>query len=583
MIRAFFIFSLAIVSLFSEPIKPADAFKIKVSEVENLGINFDFDIYNNVYLYEREFKIFLLPNRTELNSMLNLPKAFTYKDHQIYRGNFDILVPFGLIFNSTKLDNFDIGVEFTGCSNDGFCYQPQVLTYNFKQTDKNYTITKLVNKKSVQATPSTINTASEHGKIATSLKSDNFFITIITFLGYGALLALTPCVFPMIPILSSIIVARKSDDKTTKSGFFISFVYVFAMSLAYALAGIGASFFGVSLQGVLQKPALIIAFSLIFVILALSMFGLFEIKISDKIQTFLSKKTDNKKGMGGVFIMGFLSALIVGPCVAAPLAGALLYIAQTGDALLGGIALFVMGFGMGIPLLLIGAGSSKLLPKPGIWMQEVQNIFGFLLLFMAIWMTGRILDENLLLLLYGALGIIFAFFLGVFDGAIYKIRRGVAFFILVYSVLLIIGFASGANDILKPLQNLLTSSSNTQISAKKTLTFNKVSTIDQLENFIKNAKKPVMVDFWASWCISCKELDNITFKDSRVIDELAKFELVKVDVTKNTQDDAALLSKFGVFGPPALIFYKDGKELKDNQMVGFVKPDDFLGKISPIN
>ena len=415
---------------------------------------------------------------------------------------------------------------------------------------------------------------SETDSIATVLKDSSTILVLATFFGFGLLLAFTPCVFPMIPILSSIIVkASQNESMSAKKGFLMSFVYVLAMSFAYSLAGIIAGIFGANLQASLQNPYVLVVFALIFIALAFSMFGYFEIRLPASLQTKINKTTDGKEkqGMLGIAIMGFLSALIVGPCVAPPLAGALVYIGQTGDALLGGFALFVMSLGMGVPLLLIGAGAGKFMPKPGGWMQGVTKIFGIVMLAVAIWLLERVINPSITIYLWAFLFLGTGIYLKIYTHLISELIRLV---ITIIGVILLVGAISGATNVLKPLEKF---TSNKSFVKEDELKFIKIKNIKELEDAILKSSKPIMLDFWATWCVSCKELDEITFKNDEVIKRLQNFTLLKVDVTQNSDDDKAIQKRFGVVGPPALIFWDENKqEVKGAKIVGYKNPKEFL-------
>ena len=435
---------------------------------------------------------------------------------------------------------------------------------NFKEVTK-------IEEKKIQTTI----TLNETDTIASSLRDENIFLVLITFFGFGLLLSLTPCVFPMIPILSSIIVgASKNETMTASRGFFLSLVYVLSMSIAYTIAGVIAGIFGANLQAALQNPYVLVVFALIFVALAFSMFGYFEIRLPQSFQTKLNKTTDGKEKQGivGIAIMGFLSALIVGPCVAPPLAGALVYIGQTGDAILGGLALFVMSLGMGVPLLLIGLGAGKFMPKPGGWMESITRIFGIVMLGVAIWLLDRVLDPSVIMILWALLLLGSAIYLKIYQNIIAQLITVVIF---ILGAVLFIGAISGATNPLKPLEKF-TSSKAVDILDKK-LVFTKIKNIAELELAIKNSDKPIMLDFWASWCVACKEFEDITFKDEEVMKKLQGFTLLKADVTANSEEDKVLQKMFAVVGPPALIFWdKDKNEVKSSKIVGYKNPKDFL-------
>jgi thiol:disulfide interchange protein DsbD len=304
------------------------------------------------------------------------------------------------------------------------------------------------------------------------------------------------------------------------------------------------------------------------------MFGYFEIRLPTALQTKLNKTTDGKEKQGimGIAIMGFLSALIVGPCVAPPLAGALVYIGQTGDAILGGMALFVLSLGMGIPLLLIGLGAGKFMPKPGGWMESITRIFGIVMLGVAIWLLDRVLNANVIMFLWSFLLLGTTIYLKIYKHILFQLITLVIFLL---GVILFTGAISGATNPLNPLEKF-TSSTLVESSSNK-LEYKSIKNIAELEQAIKESNKPVMLDFWADWCVACTELENITFKDENVIAKLQNFTLLKVDVTKNSDEDKAIQKMFGVVGPPALIFWdKDGKEVNSSKIVGYKNPKDFL-------
>jgi thiol:disulfide interchange protein DsbD len=547
---------LFISSLFANDgfLEPDQAFKTTVTTNEK-GVEFKIVLDETIYLYDEFIKVTIKePKELDITKELNIVKPVEYDGFQVHFKELVINVPQSLIDTKiTSGTNYTLEFAYQGCSKAGLCYSP--MSKEYKSDIKSATPI------ATQTTPSNTTPSeplNETDAIAQTLQSGSILLVLATFFGFGLLLALTPCIFPMIPILSGIIVkeSNKTDGKMSAGrGFFFSLVYVLSMAAAYTLAGVLAGVFGANIQAMLQNPFVIVAFVGIFIALAFSMFGYYEIGLPASWQTKLNKTSDEsskKGGLIGIALMGFLSALIVGPCVAPPLAGALVYIGQTGDAVLGGLALFVMSIGMGMPLLAIGIGAGKYMPKPGGWMTTVSKVFGVVMLGVAIWMLDRIVPFIVTTALIMLLAMGSAFYL-IKNGN--KVGKVVAIILMLGSSYFLMQTMTAKEDNLK---------------------FTYVKTIAELEKTIAHSSKPVMVDFWATWCVSCKELDNITFKDQQVRAELDKYLLVKVDVTKNTDDDKALMKKFNIFGPPALIFYENGVEQKNKRIIGYKNAEDFL-------
>jgi len=541
-------------------LEPEDAFQVEFIQNED-SLNIKLNLGKDIYLYDDKLQINIVsPKKIELLNDIHLPKPVEYKGFIVHFDNLDLLIPYSLLKEKINLDKYEIEFKFQGCTKSGVCYAPmsEKRLISFKEITQNEEDENI----------------SETDIIENTLKNSNTLIVIVTFFGFGLLLSFTPCVFPMIPILSSIIVKSSQNEKiSAKKGFFLSFVYVFSMSLAYTIAGVTAGIFGANLQASLQNPYVLVAFALVFVLLAFSMFGYFELKIPSFLQNKINQlsKTKDKQGVLGIAILGFLSALIVGPCVAPPLAGALIYIGQTGDAVLGALALFSMSLGMGTPLLLIGLGVGKFMPKPSVWMEGVTKIFGIVMLATAIWLLSRVINPNIIMYLWAILFLGTGIYLKIYTHILLKL---ISKLISLIGVILFVGAVSGATNILNPLEKF---TNNIAITPIQTLSFTKVKNLAQLEYEIQKSSKPVILDFWATWCVSCKELDEITFKDKKVIAKLQNFTLLKADVTQNSANDKAIQKKFGVIGPPTLIFWDTNKqEIKNARIVGYKNPQDFL-------
>lgn len=495
---------------------------------------------------------------------------------------------------SGKAGSFVLELGWQGCAENVLCYPAELKAFKVslaapkagEQTGSvswEETTPPIPVASAVQAGDTFV---SEQDQVAATLASGNTLLTLLGFLGFGLLLAFTPCVFPMIPILSGIIVGQK--DLTPRKAFFLSLAYVLAMALTYTVAGVLAGMFGQNLQAMFQNPWVLGVFSAIFVLLALSMFGFYDLQMPSSIQTRLNNVSNRQEGgsLIGVGIMGALSALIVGPCVAAPLAGALIYIGQTGDALLGGMALFALSIGMGIPLLLVGTSAGKWLPRAGMWMDAIKGVFGVMLLAVAIWMLERILPESVALLLWAALFVISAMFLGALthlpedSSGWRKFWKGTGILLLLYGSLLMVGSATGSGGLWQPLKGLSLGQGGG--AAEAALPFQTVKSLEELQQSVKDAKgQPVMVDFYADWCVTCKEMEKYTFPDPAVQAQLRNVILLKADVTENSAQAKALLAHFKIPGPPAILFFnKDGTELRQFRQVGFMPAAAFAAHVS---
>ena len=560
---------------------PDQAFHF-IGEVKDATtLRVSWQIAEGYYLYRERFSFALLDGRGVDLGSPDIPHGRVKEEEEGPMEVFHEEVGFDLPLQRTQREAVTIRLQakYQGCAEKGVCYPPMQKTVEL-ELPAGAGSTPPQSQKIER--PATI--VAEQDRIADSLKHDSLWLVALSFLGFGVLMAFSPCIFPMIPILSGIIVGHGHVISTSRA-LMLSLSYVLAASLAYTVFGVLAGLFGGNLQAWFQDPRIIALFSTLFLVLALSMFGLYELQVPGFIQERVTSLSQKQKGgtLFGAAVMGALSALIVGPCMAAPLAGALIYIGQTGDALMGGVALFSMGLGMGVPLLVIGASAGKLLPKAGIWMNTVKAIFGVVMLAMAVWLLDRILPPAVTLFLWALLLIIPAIFLGALDALPHqasgwrKLWKGVGVAMLAYGVLLLIGVATNSTD---PLQPLRTAGAAAACEKQAGLTFKKVSSRAQLQQQLSEAKTQgrwVMLDYYADWCVSCKEMERYTFTDPKVVATLANVVLLQADVTANNEEDTELLSGFGLIGPPATLFFSpEGSEQKNVRVIGFMDAEKFV-------
>ncbi len=551
-----------------DSILPEDlAFKVETIAMDANKLSTRFTISDNVYLYKDKVKLTSLTDGIEIKNFI-FPAAQIKDDPKF--GNVEVF--FGLVEIDVEIDRkqgsgkqLELQVDFLGCVDEGICYPPSTRTILVdlpEMSESNMDISD--NGTNAE------NQLSEQGVIQKDLEENVWWKTILKFFGFGLLLALTPCIFPMIPILSGLIMGQ---GKITRSrSFMLSLVYVLAMALAYTAAGVIAGLLGANIQAELQKPWIIITFSMVFVALAMSMFGYYELQFPSSWQKKLSNISNKQKSGSyiGVGIMGFLSAIIVGPCVAPPLAGAVLYISNTGDPIVGGFALFAMSMGMGIPLLLIGASAGKWIPQSGGWMNVVKSFFGIALLAMAIWFLSRIIPGPATLALFGALALLSSVFwyryalnngvkgkmIGLF--LVFKIA------LIGIGVVQIMGAIRGNTDFMQPL---------TKIETHYTL----IKSYSDLQQAMAETDKIVLLDFYADWCVECKRMEAVTYSKVTVHKELERFLVLKADVTDQDDIDKALMKKFKIVGPPATLFFdKDDKLIPRYSFFGFKNEQDFI-------
>lgn len=557
---------------------PDQAFQPYAKLNNKMEVEAGIKLGKEIYVYDKQVKVELVNPKDISIKSIEKPTPIEHHGDMVHLNSPNYIVTLQDNSDDKGIKNVTVKVSYQGCSEQGLCYEPDSKEFTL-QVDTS----KLSTANFLTQTKTDTTQKSQTDLISDTIKYSSFFVIIATFFVFGILLSLTPCVFPMIPIISGVIISQ-GEGLTTKKAFALSIVYVLAMAVAYTIAGVLAGLFGSNLQAALQTPWVVYSFSGVFVALALSMFGFYELKLPDFIVSRASQNS-SKGGFIGVAIMGFLSALIVGPCVAAPLAGALVYIGQTGDALLGAVALFSMSIGMGLPLILVGVSAGKFMPKPGAWMTMVNAIFGVLMLGVAIWMLEKVVSTEITSLLYALLGLGFALYFGAFDKDGHIIKRTVAVVIFIYSLALFLGFLAGKPNMAKPLEFLVGSSVNTQMQKHDELQFKVVKSIDELNAVLEaNKGKKILLDFSAEWCVACKEFDEITFSDPAVIAEMKNFVLVRADVTANDEQTKAMSKKYGVFGPPVIIFFDQNLAvLTSKTIVGFTEPQKFLTHLKTIN
>ena len=581
------------------------AFQLDAQVADPSQVKLHWDLAPGTYLYRSKVALALEGAEGVTLGSFELPPGDIKKDSilpdgstgdvEVYHNRLDLALP--LVRQTTSATDIELVAKYQGCAERGICYPPQTRRMRLSlpasagapaaaaATSVAPVATQPVASASAMTPAEPV---SEQDRIAAVLAGSSLWAVIALFFGFGLLLAFTPCVFPMIPILSGII-AGQGSRITTRRAFVLSLVYVLAMALTYTVAGVLAGLFGANIQAAFQNPWILSAFALVFVALALSMFGFYELQLPSALQSRLAELSNRQEGgtLIGVAIMGLLSALIVGPCVAPPLAGALIFIGQTGDALLGGVALFSLSLGMGAPLIAIGTSAGKLLPRAGAWMEAVKAVFGVALLGVAIMLLERILPAALSMLLWGLLLICSAVYLGALSqlpaaaGGWGRLWKGLGVAMLIYGALMLVGAAAGGKDTLQPLRGLAVLGSGAGgASAVPHASFKRIKSATDLDRELTAARaagRPVMLDFYADWCVSCKEMERDTFGDPAVQAEMGRFVLLQADVTANDATDQALMQgRFELPGPPAILFFDPtGAELKGFRLVGFKPAREF--------
>ena len=563
-------------------LQPEEAFQI-TAVLNGDVIETKVSLADKIHVYDDDTLHYRITSPSKVELDVNKPASHDFDGDKVFEKEILVTIPVKDITSKVSGD-YTLEIEILGCDEKGICYQPFIKSFDFKGVeagvfDKISSLTKEGNT----------------AKIADVLSSESSFFVILLFFIFGLLLALTPCVFPMIPILSSIIVSQSGEGKpSVAKAFFTSLVYVVSMALTYTVVGVVAGLLGADIQAAMQNPWVLTVFAAMFVALAYSLFGYYEIGLPASWQSKISKASDDagqKGGIAGTAIMGLLSALIVGPCVAPPLGGAVLFISHTGDALLGGIALFVMSMGMGVPLLLVGIGAGKFMPKPGGWMTAVSQVFGVMMLGLAIFMLGRILPDMVTMILWALLFIGSALYMGVFNPSTAtqgakKLFQLLAVVLMLYGVSLFVGALSGSSSMFKPFEKFTqvgVAGSGAVTASVEDKESHRGYSVTRLMEEVKASEKPVVVDFGKDSCTACAELEHITFPDPKVQEQLKNFTFIKIDLTDNSDDDKALLKEFELFGTPNIIFFgNDNKYIAEKSLTGFIEPEVFAEHLKSI-
>ncbi len=585
-------------------LEPEKAFRFSARVLDAANIEVRYQIADGYYLYRERFA-FAVEGGAKLGEA-RIPEGKKKKDEffgdvQTHRGELKIVVP----VEAAADGKVALNVTSQGCADVGVCYVPMDSKIQLAMAggavsgglptvrDSGDPLARLMGQGNAPKANTAAATALAEDSRVASLFQGSFWLLIASFFGFGLLLSFTPCVLPMIPILSGIIVGR-GQGVTRAQGFALSAAYVLGMAITYALAGVAAGLSGAMLSAALQNPWVLGGFAALFVVLAMSMFGFYELQLPAGWQARLNASSNKLPGgrYGGVFAMGALSALIVGPCVAAPLAGALLYISQSRDGMLGGTALFAMALGMGVPLLAVGASAGALLPKAGPWMDAIKRFFGVLLIAVAIYLVSPLIPLAVQMLAWGALLIVSAMLLRAIDAlppqahSLLRAGKGVGMIALLAGAAYIVGGLSGAKDIFQPLSGLSAAPSGSVPASPAEPLFKRVSTSAELDAALKAASatgKPVLLDFYADWCVSCKEMERFTFTDAKVQQRLKGMVKVQADVTANNAEHQALLKRFRLFGPPGIIFFdKNGKEINGLRVIGFQSAEKFASVLDEV-
>lgn len=598
-LRVFLLFAVSIQSyaldLFSDPkFLPAEQAFPVTTEIADGKLKVNFASVDGYYLYKH--RLYLTQNEQTYwpveYSQVGLKKEDeSFGQVDVFYQNLDVSFDLSMLGSTTAT------LHYQGCADAGLCYPPQTKVIDIPVQ----AASELADKESSEAFESNTEVASspksEHESDVADVNAPSAWFanksiwhTLALFFLAGIALTFTPCVLPMVPILTSVVLGQQK--RSAKQGFMLSSLYVLGMAITFAIAGLSVGLLGAgaNLQAWMQTPWVLVVFALMFLALALSMFGLYELSLPNSLTQKLDRLSRKQKsGQGlGVFIMGVLSALVVSPCVSAPLAGALIYLSTTGDAFLGGFALLALGLGMGAPLIVLGTTGASILPKAGAWMEQIKVLFGVVLIGVAIWLLTRILPASFALLLWAVLAIVYAVYLGALESAASmsgRLVKAVALLLLIYGIAAFVGFLQGASDPLRPLNQVLgshtASISSDKVKSNKTDSkeFEIISDAGKLDDVISQSTVPVMVDIYADWCISCKEMEKHIFSQSNTQNALADYKWIKFDITQQTDGQIDWLRNKGLFGPPSILFFNNGQEIADSRMVGEQSLEAFLQAI----
>ena len=583
-------------------LEPEKAFRLSARALDPTAVEVQFRIAEGYYMYRDRFRFAVAGGSDAKLGDPQFPPGQRKKDEffgevETYRREVAVKLPVTVPKDgrapsfAAQPGTLRLEVTSQGCADVGVCYPPQVQTVdvrlaNFSQAStgplaatQDSTAPRSMPSFSGREVRGEPRIVSDETRFEQALASGGFLLTLAVFFGAGILLTFTPCVLPMIPILSGIIVGENRAVAKAHA-FALSVTYVLGMAVTYTVIGVIAALSGAFISAALQNPWVLAAFAAIFVVLALSMFGFYDLQLPSALHSRAHAASAKLRGgeLGAVALMGMLSAAIVSPCVAAPLAGALLYISQTRDAVLGGAALFSLALGMGVPLIVVGTTEGALLPKSARAMAAVKKFFGWALLAVAVWIVSPIIPPAVQMLAWAALLIIGAVYLHALDPlpqeapGVARLAKGVGVIALVAGAALVIGALSGARDPLQPLAGWRTGS-----APVPEVRFERVRSLGELDARLKTAGRPVILDFYADWCVSCKEMERFTFSDDKVRAELGNMLLLQADVTSNSAADQALLRRFRLFGPPGIIFFDaSGREIPGLRVIGFQPAERFL-------